>query len=213
MLDFMKVMEDELKSGKYYDVKRRSDDFEYKHLKLVEFCNKEINSVLYFLNDEGHKVVLHSYEILDITESKPKVKELELKKGRYYDVITSSNDYKHLNLIEFNYTGIDSFLHFINDEGNNILLDYCEILDICESKEKESKPYKFEIYFNGKQLYPDFKYDIYEELDGGISIIHRNTIIDGITYKEEGEYLRVFTYTDEYFYIRIKNIKKIEYVK
>ena len=213
MLDFMKVTEDELKSGKYYDVKRRIDDFEYKHLKLVEFCNRGINSVLYFLNDEGHKVVLHSYEILEMIESKPKFEELELEKGRYYDIVSDDKDYKHLNLVEFNYTGIDSFLHFIDDEGNDILLDYSDILDICESKEKESKPYKMEIYFDGKQLYPDFKYDIYEELDGGISIIHRNTIIDGIIYKEEGEYLRVFTNTDEYNYIRIKNIKKIEYVK
>lgn len=204
---------EELKSGKYYDVKRRSCDFEYKHLKLIELHHMSVDTALYFVNDEGHEIVLYYCEILDISESKPKVKELELKKGRYYDVITSSNDYKHLNLVEFNYTGIDSFLHFIDDEGNNILLDYCDILDICESKEKESKPYKFEIYFNGKQLYPDFKYDIYEELDGGISIIHRNTIIDGITYKEEGEYLRLFTNTDECSYIRIKNIKKIECVK
>ena len=31
MLDFIKIMEDELKSEKYYDVVRRSDDLEYKH--------------------------------------------------------------------------------------------------------------------------------------------------------------------------------------
>ena len=137
----------------------------------------------------------------------------KLKSGKYYEVITSDKDYKHLNLVESNYTGIDSFLHFIDDEGNNILLDYCEILDICESKEKESKPYKFEIYFNGKQLYPDFKYDIYEELDGGISIIHRNAIIDGVCYREESEYLSILINEDENNYIKIKNIKKIEYVE
>ena len=139
----------------------------------------------------------------------------ELEIGKYYDIKRRIDDleYKHLKLVELHRISVDTFLHFIDDEGQKVLLYYCDILDICESKEKESKPYKFEIYFNGKQLYPDLKYDIYEELDGGISIIHRNTIIDGITYKEEGEYLRVFTYTDECFYIRIKNIKKIECVK
>lgn len=134
----------------------------------------------------------------------------ELEIGKYYDIKRRSDglEYKHLKLVELHRISV-----FIDDEGQKVLLDYCDILDICESKEKESKSYKFEIYFDGKQLYPDFKYDIYEELDGGISIIHRNTIIDGITHKEEGEYLRVLTNTDECDYIRIKNIKKIECVK
>ena len=149
MLDFMKVMEDEIKSEKYYDVKRRSDDLEYKHLKLIEMKHDLYDSALYFINDEGRKIAIH----------------------------------------------------------------YSDILGISESKEKENKPYKFEIYFNGKQLYPDFKYDIYEELDGGISIIHRNAIIDGVCYIEEGEYLNVLVNEDENNYIKIKNIKKIEYVK
>ena len=204
---------EELEIGKYYDIKRRRDVFEYKHLKLIELHHISIDTALYFLNDEGHEIVLYYCDIFDISESKPKFKELELEKGKYYEVITSDKDYKHLNLVEFNYTGIDSFLHFIDDEGNNILLDYCEILDICESKEKESKPYKFEIYFNDNQLYPDFKYDIYEELDGGISIIHRNAIIDGICYREESEYLSVLVNDYKNTYVKIKNIKKIEYVE
>ena len=199
-----------LESGKYYDVTRKRDDFKYTHIKLIEVQYKEIESVLYFVNDEGHKISLYYDEILEIVESIPKIKKLELKKGRYYDVITSNKDYKHLNFVESNYTGIDSFLHFIDDECNNILLDYCDIFDICESKEKESKPYKYEIYFDGERLYPDFKYDIYEELDGGISLIHRNAIIDGICYREESEYLSVLVNEDKNNYIKIKNIKKIE---
>lgn len=139
----------------------------------------------------------------------------ELKIGKYYDIKRRIDDleYKHLKLVELHRMGVDIFLHFIDDEGQKVLLYYCDILDICESKDKESKPYKFEIYFDGKQLYPDFKYDIYEELDGGISIIHRNTIIDGVCYIEEGEYLNVLVNGDENNYIKIKNIKKIEYVK
>ena len=202
-----------LKSGKYYDVTRKKDGFKYTHIKLIEVLYKEIESVLYFVNDDGHKIALYYDEILEIVESIPKIKKLELKKGRYYDVMTSNKDYKHLNLVESNYTGIDSFLHFIDDEGNNILLDYCEILDIFESEEKESKPYKYEIYFNDNQLYPDFKYDIYEELDGGISIIHRNAIIDGVCYREESEYLSILINDYKNTYVKIKNIKKIEYVE
>lgn len=139
----------------------------------------------------------------------------ELKIGKYYDIKRRIDDleYKHLKLVELHRMGVDIFLHFIDDEGQKVLLYYCDILDICESKDKESKPYKFEIYFDGKQLYPDFKYDIYEELDGGISIIHRNAIIDGVCYLEEGEYLNILVNEDENNYIKIKNIKKIEYVK
>ena len=204
---------EELEIGKYYDMKRRSCDFEYKHLKLIELHHISVDTALYFVNDEGHEIVLYYCEILDISESKPKVKELELEKGKYYDIVSDDKDYKHLNLVEFNYTGIDSFLHFIDDEGNNILLDYCDILDICESKEKESKPYKFEIYFNGKQLYPDFKYDIYESLDGVIDLVHRNTKLDGVGYSKNGPYLRVLINNGETAYIKIKNIKKIEHVE
>ena len=205
-----------LESGKYYDVTRKRDDFKYVHLKLIEVQYKEIESVLYFVNNEGRKIALYYDEILDISESRPKVKELELETGKYYDVISSSdnNEYKRLKLIEFNYTGIDSVLYFVNNEGRKISFEYCDILDIAESKEKiESKPYKYEIYFNGERLYPDFKYNIYEQFYGSISVIHRNSIIDGVTYREEGEYLRVLTNTDECNYIKIKNIKNIEHVE
>lgn len=60
----------------------------------------------------------------------------KLECGKYYEVIASNEDYRHLNLVEFNYAGIDSFLRFKDDEGNNIFLDYCDILDIVESEEK-----------------------------------------------------------------------------
>ena len=139
----------------------------------------------------------------------------KLENGKYYDVTIKRDDfkYKHLKLIEVQYREIESVLYFVNDDGRKISLYYDKILDISESKEKESKPYKYEIYFNGKQLYPDFKYDIYEELDGGISLIHRNAIIDGICYREEIEYLSILVNEDENNYIKIKNIKKIEYVE
>ena len=61
----------------------------------------------------------------------------KLECGKYYEVITRNKDYRHLNLVEFDYIDADYFLHFIDDEGNNIFLDYCDILDICESKEKK----------------------------------------------------------------------------
>ena len=149
-----------------------------------------------------------------------KIMEDELKNGKYYDVVRKSDDkvYKHLNLIEFNYTGIDSILHFVNDEGINVLLDYYDILDICESKKKESKKkeskeYQCEIYFKNNRLYPEFKYDIYESLDGVINLVHRNTKIDGIDYSENGPYLRIFVNKDQKAYIKIKNIEKIEHVE
>ena len=61
-----------LKRGKYYDVTRKRDDFEYKHLKLIEVQYREIESVLYFVNDDGNKIALYYDEILDISESKEK---------------------------------------------------------------------------------------------------------------------------------------------
>ena len=72
MLVDLKVLEKELEIGKYYDVVRRSDDFEYKHLKLIAYNHRGMNSVFHFTNDEGHKVVLYCYEILNITESRKK---------------------------------------------------------------------------------------------------------------------------------------------
>ena len=75
MLDVMKVMENELDSEKYYDVIRRSDDFEYKHLKLIEMKHDLYDSVLYFVNDDGRKIIFHYTDILDIRESRDKVEE------------------------------------------------------------------------------------------------------------------------------------------
>ena len=75
MLDVMKVIDNELDSEKYYDVIRRSDDFEYKHLKLIEMKHDLYDSVLYFVNDDGRKIIFHYTDILDICESREKVKE------------------------------------------------------------------------------------------------------------------------------------------
>ena len=75
MLDVMKIMENQLASEKYYDVIRRSDDFEYKHLKLIEMKHDLYDSVLYFVNDDGRKIIFHYTDILDICESREKVKE------------------------------------------------------------------------------------------------------------------------------------------
>ena len=70
----------------------------------------------------------------------------KLECGKYYEVITSNKDYRHLNLVEFNYTGIDSFLHFIDDEGNKIFLNYSDILDIVESEEKKRETFSASIF-------------------------------------------------------------------
>ena len=159
-----------------------------------------------------------------------KLEELELEKGKYYNINRKSDDfeYNHLKLIEIYNTcvgsiAIDSILHFINDEGINVFLDYYDILDICESKEKESKKkeskekeskeYQCEIYFKNNRLYPEFKYDIYESLDGVIDLVHRNTKLDGVGYSKNGPYLRVLINNGETAYIKIKNIKKIEHVE
>lgn len=153
------------------------------------------------------------------------LEELELEKGKYYNINRKSDDfeYNHLKLIEIYNTcvgsiAIDSILHFINDEGINVLLDYYDILDIRESKEKESKEkeskeYQCEIYFKNNRLYPEFKYDIYESLDGVIDLVHRNTKLDGVGYSKNGPYLRVLINNGETAYIKIKNIKKIEHVE
>ena len=82
MLDVMKVMENELDSEKYYDVIRRSDDFEYKHLKLIEMKHDLYDSVLYFVNDDGRKIIFHYTDILDIRESK--LKEEKYSESLYF---------------------------------------------------------------------------------------------------------------------------------
>ena len=153
------------------------------------------------------------------------LEELELEKGKYYNINRKSDDfeYNHLKLIEIYNTcvgsiAIDSILHFINDEGINVFLDYYDILNIRESKEKESKKkeskeYQCEIYFKNNRLYPEFKYDIHESLDGVIDLVHRNTKLDGVGYSKNGPYLRVLINNGETAYIKIKNIKKIEHVE
>ena len=47
----------------------------------------------------------------------------KLECDKYYEVMTRNKDYRHLNLVEFDYIDADYFLHFIDDEGNNIFLD------------------------------------------------------------------------------------------
>lgn len=84
MLDFIKIMEDELKSEKYYDVVRRSDDLEYKHLKLIEMKHDLYDSVLYFIKDDGHKIIFQYSDILAISESKEKEKEEPYSESLYF---------------------------------------------------------------------------------------------------------------------------------
>ena len=117
----------------------------------------------------------------------------ELECGKYYEVITSNKDYRHLNLVEFNYTGIDSFLHFIDDEGNNIFLDYCDILDICESEEKEEK-YSEVLYFKDKMLQVKVKkYCVKQRIQKNFYKVYNNCIIDSIEWIEKVPHLRIIT--------------------
>ena len=71
-----------LENGKYYDVTRKRDDFKYTHLKLIEVQYREIESVLYFINDDGHKIALYYDEIWDISESK--LKEEQYSETLYF---------------------------------------------------------------------------------------------------------------------------------
>ena len=83
-----------LENGKYYDVTRKRDIFEYKHLKLIEVQYREIESVLYFVNDDGHKIALYYDEILDISESK--LKEEQYSETLYFkDKLIYINDKKY----------------------------------------------------------------------------------------------------------------------
>ena len=72
----------QLERGKFYDVTRRSDDFKYTHLKLIEVQYREIECVLYFVNNEGRKIVIYYDEILDICESK--LKEEQYSETLYF---------------------------------------------------------------------------------------------------------------------------------
>ena len=125
-------------------------------------------------------------------------KELELETGKYYDVISSSNnnEYKRLKLIEFNYTGIDSVLYFVNNEGRKISFEYCDILDIAESKEKEEK-HSAHLYFKDKMLQVKSKnYCIKERIQKNFYKVYNNCIIDSIKWIEKVPHLRIITEND-----------------
>ena len=125
-------------------------------------------------------------------------KELELETGKYYDVISSSdnNEYKRLKLIEFNYTGIDSVLYFVNNEGRKISFEYCDILDIAESKEKEEK-HSAHLYFKDKMLQVKSKnYCIKERIQKNFYKVYNNCIIDSIEWIEKVPHLRIITQND-----------------
>ncbi len=134
----------------------------------------------------------------------------KLECGKYYEVITSNKDYRHLNLVEFNYTGIDSFLHFIDDEGNNIFLDYCDILDICESKEKEEK-HSAHLYFKDKMLQVKVKkYCVKQRIQKNFYKVYNNCIIDSIEWIEKVPHLRIITENDRVKCINMLFIEDIE---
>ena len=125
-------------------------------------------------------------------------KKLELETGKYYDVISSSdnNEYKRLKLIEFNYTGINSVLYFVNNEGRKITFEYCDILDIAESKEKEEK-HSAHLYFKDKMLQVKSKnYCIKERIQKNFYKVYNNCIIDSIKWIEKVPHLRIITEND-----------------
>ena len=134
----------------------------------------------------------------------------KLECGKYYEVITSNKDYRHLNLVEFNYTGIDSFLHFIDDEGNNIFLDYCDILDIVESEEKKEK-YSEPLYFKDKMLQVKVKkYCVKQRIQKNFYKVYNNCIIDSIEWIEKVPHLRIITQNDRVKCINMLFIEDIE---
>ena len=139
-------------------------------------------------------------------------KELELETGKYYDVISSSdnNEYKRLKLIEFNYTGIDSVLYFVNNEGRNITFEYCDILDIAESKEKEEK-HSAHLYFKDKMLHVKSKnYCIKERIQKNFYKVYNNCIIDSIKWIEKVPHLRIITENDRVKCINMLFIEDID---
>ena len=117
----------------------------------------------------------------------------KLECGKYYEVITRNKDYRHLNLVESDYIDADYFLHFIDDEGNNIFLDYCDILDICESKEKEEK-YSEALYFKDKMLRVKVKkYCVRQRIQKNFYKVYNNCIIDSIEWIKKAPHLRIIT--------------------
>ena len=139
-------------------------------------------------------------------------KELELETGKYYDVISSSdnNEYKRLKLIEFNYTGIDSVLYFVNNEGRKITFEYCDILDIAESKEKVEK-HSAHLYFKDKMLQVKSKnYCIKERIQKNFYKVYNNCIIDSIKWIEKVPHLRIITENDRVKCINMLFIEDID---
>ena len=134
----------------------------------------------------------------------------KLECGKYYEVITRNKDYRHLNLVEFDYIDADYFLHFIDDEGNNIFLDYCDILDICESKEKEEK-YSEALYFKAKMLHVKVKkYCVKHRIQKNFYKVYNNCIIDSIEWIEKVPHLRIITQDDKAKCINMLFIEDIE---
>ena len=133
----------------------------------------------------------------------------KLECGKYYEVITRNKDYRHLNLAEFDYIDADYFLHFIDDEGNNIFLDYCDILDICESKEKEEK-YSEALYFKDKMLRVKVKkYCVKQRIQKNFYKVYNNCIIDSIKWIEGVPHLRITTENDRFKCINMAFIEDI----
>ena len=133
----------------------------------------------------------------------------KLECGKYYEVITRNKDYRHLNLAEFDYIDADYFLHFIDDEGNNIFLDYCDILDICESKEKEEK-YSEALYFKDKMLRVKVKkYRVKQRIQKNFYKVYNNCIIDSIKWIEGVPHLRITTENDRFKCINMAFIEDI----
>ena len=134
----------------------------------------------------------------------------KLECGKYYEVITRNKDYRHLNLVEFNYTGIDYFLHFIDDECNNIFLDYCDILDIVESEEEKEK-YSEPLYFKDKMLEVKVKkYRVKQRIQKNFYKVYNNCIIDSIEWIEKVPHLRIITQDDKTKCINMLFIEDIE---
>ena len=136
----------------------------------------------------------------------------ELETGKYYDVISSSddNEYKRLKLIEFNYTGVNPVLYFVNNEGRKITFNYCDILDIAESKEKEEK-HSAHLYFKDKMLQVKSKnYCIKERIQKNFYKVYNNCIIDSIKWIEKVPHLRIITENDRVKCINMLFIEDID---
>ena len=138
-------------------------------------------------------------------------KKLELEIGKYYDVTLWRYDVKnkHIKLVEFNYTGDDSVLYFVNDEGHKIIIDYSAILCISESTENVKK-YPEALYFKDKMLHlKDKKYCIKIMVQKNFYLVYNNCIIEGINMMEDVPHLRIFTTNDRIKYINMLFIEDI----